>query len=103
MPIVVKGLQNIPLTREKPIGVTLTIHDNGVVTIEKTHGEPIFTILRGRLLGMDLSSIFNAKDYDKDDKNSFEVITFYLSQEFTRNILCPIGTFNRLKNEVFQM
>jgi hypothetical protein len=105
MPIVVKGLEKclglhpLPPKGVRANGVTLTIHDNDIVTIEKTDNCPNFTILRGSLLGMELNNVV----ITEDEKDSFEVITFFLPQKLAQTILCPKGTFKRLKNEVFQM
>ena len=99
MPIIVKGLKEWPKKGMMPIGVTLTIHDKDIVTIERTDNFPKFTVLRGALLGIQLDNDIFAED----EKDSYELITFFLPQEYLQVILCPKGTFNRLKNEVFQM
>jgi hypothetical protein len=98
MPIIVKGLKEWPKKGMRPIGVTLTIHDNDIITIEKTDGFPKFTVLRGGLLGIQLDN-----DIFAEVEDSCELITFFLPQKYHQDILCPKGTFNRLKNEVFQM
>jgi hypothetical protein len=101
-PIVVKGLQSIPYKGCRPIAVTLTIHNEiNITTIEKPDdSERPFIISRGRLIRMELSRYYND---ETDEKNSYENIAFYLSEEYVQSILCPKGTFNRLKKEVFYL
>uniref|UniRef100_A0A6C0ER30 Uncharacterized protein n=1 Tax=viral metagenome TaxID=1070528 RepID=A0A6C0ER30_9ZZZZ len=102
MPIIVRGLNKGYLSHhdvEKPTAITLTIYDNGVVTVEKMAGDSSFIVSRGPLFRMELGACHD----DEIETDSYENILFYLSEKYYQGIFCPKGTFSRIKREVFQV